>query len=1450
MALRTSAGTGVRISPASILQAQHMLQAQQQEIDTLRAEVTAMTLQGGSAPQPRIPASAAPEKCEAEMSPAAFRSWQRSMECWLKLCKLKPSESVHHIRLHCVPVLQRALDSRYSEAQWSALKAVQAFDAIKQLVVKAANQAVQWLNFFELVQEPSESFNDFFIRCTQKATDCAFKCPSCDHDLAEYMLLRKLMVGLSDKDLKKEVFQACEFIKDTDSLRVMCSAFEGARDDALRSKSWLGGSPRAAPIEVCDEQPDVAAAVTPRHFSDNKSAPVKMQSRPCGNCGGRHALGWSSCPARNMVCHGCGKTGHMKKCCRGRSFKKNVSGLAVESDIASAVAAIVVAAEARLLNGPSPQPTIDVEVGGANAGESYCVKAVPDTGAQVCVAGPAILAKLKVEPAKLRWRRGLRDFANIQMKCLGSMLCSISFNGRCSTREVYFMKSSIDFYLSLDTCKDLGLVPDEFPNHTPKLSHAPTAASAASSDSSQPERPSVIPFPPSDANIARLEEWLLAHFSSTAFNTAREPLPVMEGKPHRIHIMPDAVPYACHTPLNVPKHWEKEVKTQLEEDVKRGVLQRAPPGEATDWCSRMVVVSKKSGQPRRTVDFQRLNASCKRETHHTPTPFDMVSSVPLCSYKSVADAYWGFHQVELDKESIPLTTFITPWGRYQYRRTPMGHCSASDAYTRRFDDAIEDIPRKFKCIDDTLLYDSSVEEAFWHVYDFLSVCSSKGITLKPEKFKFCRKEVEFVGFDVGWDSYKPSEDCLSAIKNFTMPQKPTITDIRSWYGFVNQLAPFLTTAPVMTCFRDLLKKPLGKQVYWDEHLQEKFRQVQDIVCKLAKDGLTYYDKARPTVAVTDWSKEGVGFVILQQYCSCTSIDTPFCCRDGWKIALCGSRFLTPAESGYVAVEGEALAVVWCLQKARLFLLGCPNLTIITDHRPLVKLLGNRSLGDITNPRLFRLKERTLQYNFQIKYLPGKKNHAADFLSRFPALKNTPGIQDHGLNEDVAVAVVSAITENLLEQCTLDEKTVEEAALEDPTYQLLVSRVNAGDWNPRKSQEIACLRPFYGVRDRLSTTGDLVTYCFDNGCIRLVIPEGLRRQVTAHLHSGHQGLDTMLRRARHSVYWPGIEGDLHYHRSQCTSCERHSPSLPAEVMEMTPAPEYPFQQTVMDLFQLEGHMYLAYCDRLTGWLEIAHFPNGTSSTKVMTKLRSYFIRWGAPEQLSTDGGTNLVSEEMMAFYRRWKVDIRLSSAHYPQSNGRAEAAVKSAKRIIRSCISGTGSLDNDKVTLAMLQYLNTPLRDVNKSPAQLATGRQLRDGVPTARLNYLVDRHWKKAIRKRERHVAEKNRETVEKGPDRRFKPIQPGTQVRIQNQMTKVWDRVGIVVEQRPYRQYLVKLDGSGRSSVRNRRHLKIIRQPVLEAPATPIREEREEGSKQSTPTPNVRPARKREAPAWMNDYI
>lgn len=111
-------------------------------------------------------------------------------------------------------------------------------------------------------------------------------------------------------------------------------------------------------------------------------------------------------------------------------------------------------------------------------------------------------------------------------------------------------------------------------------------------------------------------------------------------------------------------------------------------------------------------------------------------------------------------------------------------------------------------------------------------------------------------------------------------------------------------------------------------------------------------------------------------------------------------------------------------------------------------------------------------------------------------------------------------------------------------------------------------PFFKVQDQLSMVEDIVTYTFDQGHVRLVISESLQHKVAAHLHSGHQGLGSMLRRARQSVYWPGMEGDLQYQGSLCTGCERHAPSLPPESLVLMLPPDHPFQSVVADLFQLD------------------------------------------------------------------------------------------------------------------------------------------------------------------------------------------------------------------------------------------------------------------------------------------
>ena len=87
----------------------------------------------------------------------------------------------------------------------------------------------------------------------------------------------------------------------------------------------------------------------------------------------------------------------------------------------------------------------------------------------------------------------------------------------------------------------------------------------------------------------------------------------------------------------------------------------------------------------------------------------------------------------------------------------------------------------------------------------------------------------------------------------------------------------------------------------------------------------------------------------------------------------------------------------------------------------------------------------------------------------------------------------------------------------------------------------------------------------------------------------------------------------------------------------------------------------------------------------------------------DGGPQFTSREVEMFFRSWGVKHRVSSAYVPHGNMRAEVGVKSMKRLIRNNLGPGGSLDTDRFSQAIMEYRNTPDRDMGCSPAQVVFG---------------------------------------------------------------------------------------------------------------------------------------------------
>ena len=90
------------------------------------------------------------------------------------------------------------------------------------------------------------------------------------------------------------------------------------------------------------------------------------------------------------------------------------------------------------------------------------------------------------------------------------------------------------------------------------------------------------------------------------------------------------------------------------------VTEQVPYGQPVEWCHRMVITRKHDGSARRTVDLSPLNKHCKRKTFSSESPFQIARRVPGDTWKTVTDAWNGFHGMVLREEDRHLTTFITP----------------------------------------------------------------------------------------------------------------------------------------------------------------------------------------------------------------------------------------------------------------------------------------------------------------------------------------------------------------------------------------------------------------------------------------------------------------------------------------------------------------------------------------------------------------------------------------------------------------------------------------------------------------------------------------------------------------------------------------------------------------------------------------------------------------------
>ena len=493
----------------------------------------------------------------------------------------------------------------------------------------------------------------------------------------------------------------------------------------------------------------------------------------------------------------------------------------------------------------------------------------------------------------------------------------------------------------------------------------------------------------------------------------------------------------------VPLAIRDDVKKELDRLVEKGVL--VPVTEPTEWVSQMAVVHKRDGKLCICIDPQPLNAALKREHYRLPVLDDVLPQLKdakVFSKLDVREAYW---HVRLDEPSSKLTTMITPFGRYMWKRLPFGLKVSSEIFQRKIDEALGNLKGVFNIVDDIIVVGcgstdaEAVDDNKLNLSATLQRCSERNIILNEEKQQTGLKEIVFHGHKITSEGVKVDETKVEAIHN--MPAPTDVEGIRRICGMAQYMSRFISDlAGTLEPIRALTRK--GVPFVWSKECENAFNTLKKNLSESAC--LAYYDPSKELVIQVDSSKHGLGAVLLQ---------------DGRPIEY-ASRALTPSERNWAQIEKEALAVLYGLERFDQYTYG-RLITIENDHKPLASILSKPL--SMAPKRLQDIMMRYNRYDVNFVFTKGSKLYLADTLS-IAHLQSIEG------NQDERAQIMNIKTFGEIPDVQLEE--IRQATALDSSLQDVIQFVMEG-WPEEKHFVSPYACPYFDIRDTLTVVDGIL-----------------------------------------------------------------------------------------------------------------------------------------------------------------------------------------------------------------------------------------------------------------------------------------------------------------------------------------------------------------------------------------
>lgn len=296
-----------------------------------------------------------------------------------------------------------------------------------------------------------------------------------------------------------------------------------------------------------------------------------------------------------------------------------------------------------------------------------------------------------------------------------------------------------------------------------------------------------------------------------------------------------------------------------------------------------------------------------------------------------------------------------------------------------------------------------------------------------------------------------------------------------------------------------------------------------------------FDEKKEIEIQCDASQNGLGCCLLQ---------------DNKPISF-ASRSLSDNEKNYAQIEKEFLSILFACSKFKYFVYGRP-ITVVNDHKPLLGII-NKEIHKIPSSKLQKIRLKLLNFDIRLKYAPGKTINIADYLSRYSSEEND---EDKTITESVLSINVSDSRKNEFQKET-----------EKDMHLSIIKKYCIIGWPKNKTKCKKEIRFYFKMRNEIILEDEILFYQE-----RIMVPLTMRSEILKRLHESHFGIAKTRKRARDTVYWPGIDKDIEEMIGKCSICLHLAHKNQKEPLISHYIPNRPFEKIACDIFDFKGNYY--------------------------------------------------------------------------------------------------------------------------------------------------------------------------------------------------------------------------------------------------------------------------------------